>query len=168
MERTKENSRSNYLINKYGHIMKWRNDAILKTGVIEIAVDKVHPSKLDYGESAEFVLMVAINALKISQTYGKEDFIVYCDMREASIKNLIVLNILMFIYLVLIFVYIRMAKYIKYVDAIVMKAMPYRLRTAFFILGKSSNYAILYQAFYKIAQRIIHPETMEKFKILYK
>ena len=149
MERTKENSRSNYLINKYGHIMKWRNDAILKTGVIEIAVDKVHPSKLDYGESAEFVLMVAINALKISQTYGKEDFVVYCDMREASIKN---------------FSY----KYIKYVDAIVMKAMPYRLRTAFFILGKSSNYAILYQAFYKIAQRIIHPETMEKFKILYK
>ena len=149
MERSKENSRSNYLINKYSHIMKWRNDAILKTGVIEIAVDKVHPSKLDYGESAEFVLMVAINALKISQTYGKEDFIVYCDMREASIKN---------------FSY----KYIKYVDAIVMKAMPYRLRTAFFILGKSSNYAILYQAFYKIAQRIIHPETMEKFKILYK
>ncbi len=149
MERSKENSRSNYLINKYGHIMKWRNDAILKTGVIEIAVDKVHPSKLDYGESAEFVLMVAINALKISQTYGKEDFVVYCDMREASIKN---------------FSY----KYIKYVDAIVMKAMPYRLRTAFFILGKSSNYAILYQAFYKIAQRIIHPETMEKFKILYK
>ena len=128
MERSKENSRSNYLINKYGHIMKWRNDAILKTGVIEIAVDKVHPSKLDYGESAEFVLMVAINALKISQTYGKEDFVVYCDMREASIKN---------------FSY----KYIKYVDAIVMKAMPYRLRTAFFILGKSSNYAILYQAF---------------------
>ena len=118
-------------------------------GVIEIAVDKVHPSKLDYGESAEFVLMVAINALKISQTYGKEDFVVYCDMREVSIKN---------------FSY----KYIKYVDAIVMKAMPYRLRTAFFILGKSSNYAILYQAFYKIAQRIIHPETMEKFKILYK
>lgn len=149
MERSKENSRSNYLINKYGHIMNWRNDAILKTGVIEIAVDKVHPSKLDYGESAEFVLMVAINALKISQTYGKEDFVVYCDMREASIKN---------------FSY----KYIKYVDAIVMKAMPYRLRTAFFILGKSSNYAILYQAFYKIAQRIIHPETMEKFKILYK
>ena len=129
--------------------MKWRNDAILKTGVIEIAVDKVHPSKLDYGESAEFVLMVAINALKISQTYGKEDFIVYCDMREASIKN---------------FSY----KYIKYVDAIVMKAMPYRLRTSFFILGKSSNYAILYQAFYKIAEKIIHPETMEKFKILYK
>ena len=114
MERSKENSRSNYLINKYGHIMKWRNDAILKTGVIEIAVDKVHPSKLDYGESAEFVLMVAINALKISQTYGKEDFVVYCDMREATIKN---------------FSY----KYIKYVDAIVMKAMPYRLRTAFFI-----------------------------------
>ena len=149
MERTKENSRSNYLINKYSHIMKWRNDVVLKTGVIEIAVDEVHPSKLDYGESAEYVLMVAINALKISQTYGKEDFLVYCDMREASIKN---------------FSY----KYIKYVDAIVMKAMPYRLRTAFFILGKSSNYAILYQAFYKIAQRIIHPETMEKFKIIYK
>ena len=149
MERTKENSRSNYLINKYSHIMKWRNDVVLKTGVIEIAVEEVHPSKLDYGESAEFVLMVAINALKISQTYGKEDFVVYCDMREASIKN---------------FSY----KYIKYVDAIVMKAMPYRLKTAFFILGKSSNYAILYQAFYKIAQRIIHPETMEKFKIIYK
>ena len=50
-----------------------------------------------------------------------------------------------------------------------MKAMPYRLRTAFlYLLGKSSNYAILYQAFYKKAQRIIHPETMEKFKILYK
>ena len=148
MERSKENSRSNYLINKYGHIMKWRNDAILKTGVIEIAVDKVHPSKLDYGESAEFVLMVAINALKISQTYGKEDFVVYCDMRK-QYKN---------------FSY----KYIKYVDAIVIKAMPYRLRTAFFILGKSNEYTILYQAFYKIAQRIIHPETMEKFKILYK
>ena len=61
----------------------------------------------------------------------KEHFIVYCDMRESSIKN---------------FSY----KYIKYVDAIVMKALPYRLKTAFFILGKSSNYAILYQAFYKI------------------
>lgn len=149
MERSKENSRSNYLINKYGHIMKWRNDVVLKTGIIEIAVDKVHPSKLNYGESAEYVLMVAINALKISQTYGKEDFIVYCDMRQSSIKN---------------FSY----KFIKYVDAIVMKAMPYRLKTSFFILGKSSNYAILYQAFYKIAQRIIHPETMEKFKIIYK
>ena len=34
MERSKENSRSNYLINKYGHIMKWRNDAILKTKVL--------------------------------------------------------------------------------------------------------------------------------------
>ena len=30
MERSKENSRSNYLINKYGHIMKWRNDAIFE------------------------------------------------------------------------------------------------------------------------------------------
>ena len=46
-------------------IMKWRNDTILKTGVIEMAVDKIQPSKLDYGESAEYVLMIAINALKI-------------------------------------------------------------------------------------------------------
>jgi len=149
MERLKENSRSKYLTKKYNHIMKWRNDTILKTGVIEIVVDEVHPSKLDYGESAEYVLMTAINALKISQSYGKEHFIVYCDMRESSIKN---------------FSY----KYIKYVDAIVMKALPYRLKSAFFILGKSSNYAMLYQGFYKIAQRIIHPETMEKFKIIYK
>ena len=115
MERLKENSRSKYLIKKYNHIMKWRNDTILKTGVIEMAVDKIQPSKLDYGESAEYVLMIAINALKISQSYGKDNFIVYCDMRESSIKN---------------FSY----KYIKYVDAIVMKALPYRLKTAFFIL----------------------------------
>ena len=149
MERTKENSRTNYLMKKYNHIMKWRDDKVLKTGIIDIAVDNVHPSKLNYGESAEYVLMTAINALKISQSYGKEDFVVFCDMRQASIKN---------------FSY----KFIKYVDAIVMKALPYRLKTAFFILGKSSNYAILYQGFYKIAQRIIHPETMEKFKIIYK
>ena len=60
--------------------MKWKVIRFLKAGVIEIN-NKVHPSKLDYGESAEFVLMVAINA-KISQTYGKEDFVVYCDIEK--------------------------------------------------------------------------------------
>jgi hypothetical protein len=145
----REQNRSSYLYDKYNHIIKSRDDPILKTGIIDLNVDKIHPSKLNYGESAEFVLMVAINALKISRKYNKENFIVFCDMRKSSIKN---------------FSY----KFIKYIDAIVMKALPYRLGVAYFILGKSSNYALLYQAFYKIAHRIIHPETLEKFKLLYK
>jgi len=149
MEKVVEKNRSIQLHEKYGYIMRTRDDPILKTGVIEISVGKVFPSKLNYGESAEYVLMMAINALKISRKYKKENFIVYCDMRESSIKN---------------FSY----KFIKYIDAIVMKALPYRLSISYFILGRSGNYALLYQAFYKIAQRIIHPETIEKFKIIYK
>ena len=144
-----EKNRSNYLYEKYGHIINSRDDPVLKTGVIDLNVHDVHPSKLDYGESAEFVLMVAITALKISQKYKKEDFIVFCDMRKSSIKN---------------FSY----KFIKYIDNIVMKALPYRLKVAYFLIGKNSNYALVYQAFYKIAQRIIHPETLEKFKIIYR
>lgn len=144
-----EKNRSNYLYEKYGHIIKSRDDPVLKTGIIDLNVHEVHPSRLDYGESAEFVLMVAITALKISQKYNKENFIVFCDMRKSSIKN---------------FSY----KFIKYIDNIVMKALPYRLGVAYFMLGKSSNYALVYQAFYKIAQRIIHPETLEKFKIIYR
>lgn len=144
-----EKNRSDYLYEKYGHIIKSRDDPVLKTGVIDLNVHEVHPSKLDYGESAEFVLMVAIKSLKISQKYKKEDFVVFCDMRKSSIKN---------------FSY----KFIKYIDNIVMKALPYRLKIAYFMIGKNSNYALVYQAFYKIAQRIIHPETLAKFNIIYR
>ena len=144
-----EKNRSDYLYEKYGHIIKSRDDPVLKTGVIDLNVHEVHPSKLDYGESAEFVLMIAIRALKISQKYKKEDFIVFCDMRKSSIKN---------------FSY----KFIKYIDNIVMKALPYRLKIAYFLIGKNSNYALVYQAFYKIAQKIIHPETLAKFNIVYR
>lgn len=144
-----EKNRSDYLYEKYGHIISSRDDPILQTGVIDLKVDEVHPSKLDYGESAEFVLMVSIKALKISQKYNKEHFVVFCDMRNSSIKN---------------FSY----KFIKYIDNIVMKALPYRLKIAYFLLGKNSNYALVYQAFYKIAQKIIHPETLEKFNIVYR
>ena len=70
-------------------------------------------------------------------------------MRKSSIKN---------------FSY----KFIKYIDNIVMKALPYRLKIAYFMIGKNSNYALVYQAFYKIAQRIIHPETLAKFNIIYR
>ena len=48
------------------------------------------------------------------------------------------------------------------------KALPYRLGTSYFILEKTSNYALLYQAFYKMAEKIIHPETISKFKLIYK
>ena len=144
-----EKNRSDYLYEKYGHIISSRDDPVLQTGVIDLKVHEVHPSKLDYGESAEFVLMVSIKALKISQKYNKEHFVVFCDMRNSSIKN---------------FSY----KFIKYIDNIVMKALPYRLKIAYFLLGKNSNYALVYQAFYKIAEKIIHPETLEKFNIVYR
>ena len=49
-----------------------------------------------------------------------------------------------------------------------MKALPYRLKIAYFLIGKNSNYALVYQAFYKIAQKIIHPETLAKFNIVYR
>ena len=46
-----EKNRSDYLYEKYGHIIKSRDDPVLKTGVIDLNVHEVHPSKLDYGES---------------------------------------------------------------------------------------------------------------------
>jgi len=142
-------NRCDYLYEKYSNIMDVRNDPVLKSGVIDVHIHNIHPSKLDYGEAAEYVLMVSVRALKISQSYNKEDFIAYCDMREATIKN---------------FSY----KLIKYLDAIMEKALPYRLGVSYFILERTSKYALLYQAFYKMAEKIIHPETVAKFNLIYK
>ena len=52
-------NRCDYLYEKYSNIMSVRDDPVLKSGVIDVHIHNIHPSKLDYGEAAEYVLMVS-------------------------------------------------------------------------------------------------------------
>ena len=62
--------------------MKWRNDAILKTGVIEIAVDSASIKIRLYRRISRICINGSNKCFENIQTYGKEDFVIYCDMRE--------------------------------------------------------------------------------------
>lgn len=140
-------SREKELEELYGTWIKALDNKDTGYGVVFFDVENIQPAGVDYGKAIEYVMIIILKCLKISNHYGNDQVTSLVRLEGSTPKN---------------FSY----KFVKYISDMVTEAFPYKLKVAHIMRPKGRIYKSLVIAFFKMMKYCTHKEAYDKLKLL--
>ena len=140
-------SRERELEELYGTWIKALDNKDMGLGVVYFDVENIQPAGVDYGKAIEYVMIIILKCLSISNHYGNDQVASLVRLEGATPKN---------------FSY----RFVKYISDMVTEAFPGKLKVAHIMQPKGRIYKSLVIAFFKMMKYCTHKEAYEKLKLL--
>ena len=140
-------SREKELEELYGTWIKALDNKDTGYGVVFFDVENIQPAGVDYGKAIEYVMIIILKCLKISNHYGNNQVTSLVRLEGSTPKN---------------FSY----KFVKYISDMVTEAFPGKLKVAHIMRPKGRIYKSLVIAFFKMMKYCTHKEAYDKLKLL--
>tara|TARA_B100001142_G_scaffold194821_1_gene193854 strand:+ start:2862 stop:3314 length:453 start_codon:yes stop_codon:yes gene_type:complete len=147
MSESNNESKEKELEKLYGTWIKALDNKDMGLGVVYFNVENILPAGVDYVKAIEYVMIIILKCLKISNRYGNNQVASLVRLEGASPKN---------------FSY----RFVKYISDMVTDAFPGKLKVAHIMQPKSRIYKSLVIAFFKMMKYCTHKEAYEKLKLL--
>ena len=147
MSTSTNESREKELEELYGTWIKALDNQDTGYGVVFFDVENIQPAGVDYGKAIEYVMIIILKCLKISNRYGNDQVTSLVRLEGSTPKN---------------FSY----KFVKYISDMVTEAFPGKLKVAHIMRPKGKIYKSLVLAFFKMMKYCTHKEAYDKLKLL--
>jgi len=131
----------------YGNWVKALDNKDMGLGIVYFDVEKIKPSGVNYGTAGEYMIIIILNCLKISNRYGNSQVGSLVRLEGSTIRN---------------FSY----KFVKYISDLVTNAFHGRLKEAHIMEPKGKIYKSLVIAFFKMMKYCTHKEAYAKLKLI--